>query len=264
MGDIKSGPPQGRLYADSPYRDVVKSFTTIADAEAFLSGRDPTEDDSKFYAVKNGRIPGIYSSWTEAQKQIKGWTKPKYRLFTTRAEAESFVRGEEGNGAKKDDKKAKVKAEEFHDPDADPSLQLLSEAGLLNDAGKAPRKKQKMSASGSGATQSEKSSQQSRLSDNDELFVSSMGALASDEEDTFSPTITSSNFATKRGGKPKSRTQTKLLQIKGSKSEGILRIYTDGSSLGNGKGGAVAGVGVFFGVGDVRYVHQSVWVVRSL
>lgn len=31
-----------------------------------------------------------------------------------------------------------------------------------------------------------------------------------------------------------------------------LRIYTDGSSLGNGKLGAVAGVGVFFGNNDPR------------
>jgi ribonuclease HI len=30
-------------------------------------------------------------------------------------------------------------------------------------------------------------------------------------------------------------------------------IYTDGSSLGNGRSGASAGVGVFFGVGDPRY-----------
>lgn len=32
----------------------------------------------------------------------------------------------------------------------------------------------------------------------------------------------------------------------------ILRIYTDGSSRGNGRVGAVAGVGVFFGEGDPR------------
>lgn len=33
----------------------------------------------------------------------------------------------------------------------------------------------------------------------------------------------------------------------------VLDIYTDGSSLGNGKNGASAGVGVFFGPGDKRY-----------
>ncbi|KAI0472315.1 hypothetical protein F4859DRAFT_100595 [Xylaria cf. heliscus] len=33
---------------------------------------------------------------------------------------------------------------------------------------------------------------------------------------------------------------------------GVLRIFTDGSSLANGRAGATAGVGVFFGEGDER------------
>jgi len=39
-------------------------------------------------------------------------------------------------------------------------------------------------------------------------------------------------------------------------SSNALRIYTDGSSLGNGRNGASAGVGVFFGVGDQRNVSE--------
>lgn len=38
-----------------------------------------------------------------------------------------------------------------------------------------------------------------------------------------------------------------------SSSKGTIRVWTDGSSLGNGKKGALAGVGVFFGVDDERY-----------
>lgn len=41
---------------------------------------------------------------------------------------------------------------------------------------------------------------------------------------------------------------------KGVVEERVLQIWTDGSSLGNGKLGALAGVGVFFGVNDPRYV----------
>jgi hypothetical protein len=39
---------------------------------------------------------------------------------------------------------------------------------------------------------------------------------------------------------------------------GIVHIYTDGSSLGNGKSGAAAGLGVFFGASDPRYVSYNV------
>lgn len=38
-----------------------------------------------------------------------------------------------------------------------------------------------------------------------------------------------------------------------SKGKPIV-VYTDGSSLGNGKVGSSAGVGAFFGVGDKRYM----------
>lgn len=41
-------------------------------------------------------------------------------------------------------------------------------------------------------------------------------------------------------------------------SDGVLRIYTDGSSRGNGKVGASAGVGVYFGKDDERYARPHV------
>lgn len=38
----------------------------------------------------------------------------------------------------------------------------------------------------------------------------------------------------------------------------MLRIYTDGSSLKNGRTQAAAGVGVYFGPGDSRFVYLNV------
>ena len=45
----------------------------------------------KYYAVKNGRVPGIYNSWAECQKQIHGFKNASYKSFTTRKEAEEFI-----------------------------------------------------------------------------------------------------------------------------------------------------------------------------
>lgn len=45
----------------------------------------------KYYAVKNGRVPGIYNSWTECQKQIHGFKNASYKSFTSRKEAEEFI-----------------------------------------------------------------------------------------------------------------------------------------------------------------------------
>lgn len=45
----------------------------------------------KYYAVKNGREPGIYKTWTECQKQIHGFKNASYKSFSTLEEAEQFI-----------------------------------------------------------------------------------------------------------------------------------------------------------------------------
>ena len=42
----------------------------------------------KFYVVWEGVTPGIYTSWTDCQLQIKGYKDAKYKSFDTREEAE--------------------------------------------------------------------------------------------------------------------------------------------------------------------------------
>lgn len=51
----------------------------------------------KYYAVKIGRTPGIYATWPDCQRQVSGFSGAKFKSFSTRAEAESFVKGEESN-----------------------------------------------------------------------------------------------------------------------------------------------------------------------
>lgn len=44
-----------------------------------------------FYAIARGRVPGIYTAWSEAQKQIKGFNNPKFKKFNSREEAQAFI-----------------------------------------------------------------------------------------------------------------------------------------------------------------------------
>lgn len=46
----------------------------------------------KFYVVWKGRRPGIYTSWTEAEKQVRGAVGAEYKAFGTRQEAEAAFR----------------------------------------------------------------------------------------------------------------------------------------------------------------------------
>ncbi len=48
----------------------------------------------KFYVVWKGRKPGIYTSWTETEAQVKGFAGAEYKSFGSRAAAEAAFRGE--------------------------------------------------------------------------------------------------------------------------------------------------------------------------
>ncbi|MDL2264346.1 viroplasmin family protein, partial [Synergistaceae bacterium OttesenSCG-928-I11] len=45
----------------------------------------------KFYAVKQGRITGIFDNWPECQKSINGFAHAVYKGFSTKEEAEAFL-----------------------------------------------------------------------------------------------------------------------------------------------------------------------------
>lgn len=45
----------------------------------------------KYYAVKVGRIPGVYETWDDCQKQTNGYSGAVFKSFPTRAEAQEFI-----------------------------------------------------------------------------------------------------------------------------------------------------------------------------
>ncbi len=47
-----------------------------------------------YYAVKNGREPGIYRTWAECEAQVKGFKGAKYKKFLSYEEALDFINDE--------------------------------------------------------------------------------------------------------------------------------------------------------------------------
>lgn len=47
----------------------------------------------KYYAVRRGRAPGIYTTWDAALAQVNGFQGAVYKGFATRQEAEDFLAG---------------------------------------------------------------------------------------------------------------------------------------------------------------------------
>lgn len=48
----------------------------------------------KYYAVRNGRMPGIYETWDDCRKQTEGFSGAVFKSFPERAAAEAFLRGD--------------------------------------------------------------------------------------------------------------------------------------------------------------------------
>ena len=47
-----------------------------------------------YYAVKNGKNPGIYSTWAECEKQVKGFPNAQFKKWKRKDEAEAYIRAE--------------------------------------------------------------------------------------------------------------------------------------------------------------------------
>ena len=50
-----------------------------------------------YYAVKNGKNPGIYSTWAECEKQVKGFPNAQFKKWKTKDEAEAYIRAEKSS-----------------------------------------------------------------------------------------------------------------------------------------------------------------------
>lgn len=217
----------------------VKSFPTYTEAERFVAGEDNPQgagstnsQPTKFYAVRNGRIPGIYTDWTSAQEQIVGWTKPKHKLFSTRAEAQRFL--------DEDDQKTTGTSEA-----ADVDVGGLAEDSPEH-ATQPPPKRSRKTITGAGRAKPPV------VEYNEAEYEPGTGPLPPGAEDGFDPNVTLNTESGQIIYKTQEQRQATKAVGTGTSQTDTLRIHTDGSSLGNGKAGAFAGVGVYFGPGDER------------
>ncbi len=47
----------------------------------------------KWYAVRKGKVPGIYTSWDECKAQVNGFSGAEFKGYSTKSDAEAFMRG---------------------------------------------------------------------------------------------------------------------------------------------------------------------------
>lgn len=68
----------------------------------------------KFYAVKQGKKPGVYMTWDQCKAQVHGFSGAVYKSFPTKEEADAFVYGEVLSASNKPECTAAGKANDLN------------------------------------------------------------------------------------------------------------------------------------------------------
>lgn len=234
-------------------KSIFKSFPTPTEAQRFLDGDDAnnvcgvggtaTGKPPKFYAVRSGRHPGVYTTWGEVLDQITGWKAPKHRVFKTRTEAELYLQEGQNSG--------------FSYPDSvvDGTMDSIEHTDQMGPA----QKKAKTASKGKRTIKDEYMDGVDGFGEYDPGDA----PLGPEVEDGFDNSLTidpRTNDLRYRTGSE--RTKTKYMAAR-PVPEAPIRIYTDGSSLSNGRESAIGGVGVYFGPQDGRNVSESLAGLRQ-
>ncbi|CAA9963845.1 RnhA Ribonuclease HI [Pyrenophora teres f. maculata] len=265
---------------------------TVSVTSSGSSGKRKGRANPKLYAVKAGKTPGIYSTWDEAKLQIDGVSEAIYQSFSTRTEAEAFMKGTGTHKAKPGkskyygvaaghqtgvytnwaDVQAKIKgykgaeqksfptrveAQAYVDAKTRGKSAPIGVQGHLTISDTSSVTTLKMDRSGESASKRQKKDNTSPKlvrANGDIKYEPGMGPLPPDAEDGFDRTL-------KLGedGQIRIKTEEELGATKRQAtgdSRGTIVVSTDGASRGNGQLGARAGVGVYFGPADPRNVSE--------
>ncbi|HET97677.1 MAG TPA: ribonuclease HI [Desulfurivibrio alkaliphilus] len=93
----------------------------------------------KFYAVAAGRVPGIYSAWPQAQRQVEGFAGARFKGFASHAEAAAWL-ADPPPGPAKRAAKTRIRTEgggsgELPDPGAADEVLIYTDGGAINNPG---------------------------------------------------------------------------------------------------------------------------------
>lgn len=194
--------------------------------------------ETKYYAVRAGHKPGVYTTWAICQQQISGFKGAVFKSFLSYDDASAFAAGRDPPSMAND------KPDRFY------GVAVGRKPGVYTDWSKA----QEAIVGWKGPKYRKFDTHAEALA-----FVRAYRNVAAaplvelegseeeveEEEDEEDDDVVEVEEPPTKRAKTAARSQA-----------AVPIVYTDGSSLGNGRAGAVAGVGVFFGTGDPRNISE--------
>lgn len=93
--DLKFADDDG-IADDIAVREDCGSFSCVesgADHRVHsLESQSGVRRKQRFYAVRNGRTPGLYFTWADCSREVTGFKGARHKSFSTLAEAEAYLR----------------------------------------------------------------------------------------------------------------------------------------------------------------------------
>ncbi|KAJ4320066.1 hypothetical protein N0V84_006051 [Fusarium piperis] len=218
-----------------------RSAPTAAGASAGSSSKKrKTDGVQKYYAVRAGFKPGVYLTYPECQQQTSGFRGAVFKSFVSKQDALDFVAG-------------KKVASATDEPDKFYAVAVGNPTGIYTDWTEA-----------SEAIKGIKGPKYKRFATRAEAvgYIKQFGnketiEALGEEGRSYPEPDQQPVFELKPEEAPAKKTKPAPKEVPGTGPvEDVLNIYTDGSSLANGRAGSRAGLGVFFGANDPRNLSE--------
>ncbi|XP_034841390.1 ribonuclease H1-like [Maniola hyperantus] len=216
-----------------------------------------------FYAVAKGRTSGIFGSWADCESQVKGFSGARYKKFNTVTEAQDFINT---YGENKSQKKI---ASNTHNGISLPSRSSASN-GPSNTL-KRPFSTSNLNNSDEGPSKPKKKSTKSRRASYDSIDSDDLNTIIVKQMDDIEKRLKGFEKGVDKIIEKSVKSDRKAIMIEpqslsktnGSNnfktdSNGYVHVYTDGACSANGKKGAKAGLGVYWGEGHPLNVSEPV------
>ncbi|KAL2015012.1 hypothetical protein VTK56DRAFT_6528 [Thermocarpiscus australiensis] len=185
--------------------------------------------EQKYYAVRAGHKPGVYTSWAICQQQISGYKGAQFKSFLSYEDAAAFAAGRDPPSMTDD------KPERFY------GVAIGRKPGVYTDWSKAQE-----AIVGWKGPKYKKFDTRAEA----EAFVRTYGTAT-----TTTAVLEPDSDQAEDSAEPPTKRAKQVTKPAPSRKD-IAVVYTDGSSRGNGRAGATAGVGVYFGDSDPRNVSE--------
>ncbi|AEO59449.1 hypothetical protein MYCTH_2307792 [Thermothelomyces thermophilus ATCC 42464] len=210
-----------------------KKVASTATAEPPSKKRKLDATEQKYYAVRAGFKPGVYTTWAICQQQITGFKGAQFKSFLNYEDASAFAAGRDPPSASSESKPPR-----FY------GVAVGRKPGVYTDWSAAQE-----AIVGWKGPKFKKFDTRAEA----EAFVRSYSASGR------GPTSTAASETEQDGvdsvEEPPHKRARATSKPTNTRTD-VVVIYTDGSSLGNGRLGATAGVGVYFGPGDPRNISE--------